>query len=252
MMKTLLLATLVATGLQVSAQCVPNQLYADSVYGVWPDTTENFINGMVNTFYSDTLNLLVPSDPSLINPSIPPNITVDSVQMVSVSGLPPGITVMCNSQTSGACTYLPNQVGCGLLQGTPTAAGTYPITINVTAYAYFLGVQSFPQAFTGYSITILPAGSGIGDIAVLSLDGVKNVPNPFTDHTNIEFNLAKAGVAHVKVFNLVGEQLWKATVQGKPGTNRVPFTLNTLENGIYLYSVEAGGLNFTGRMMVNR
>jgi hypothetical protein len=155
MMKTLLLAALVATGLQVSAQCVPDQLYADSVYGVWPDTTENFINGMVNVPYSDTLTLLVPSDPSLINPSFPSTVTVDSVQVVSVTGLPPGIVVSCNSQTGGACTYLPNQVGCGLLEGTPTAAGTYPITINVMAYATFIGVQSFPQAFTGYSITIM-------------------------------------------------------------------------------------------------
>lgn len=251
MMKTLLLAALVVAGLQVSAQCVPNQIYADSVYGVWPDTTENFVSGMVNTFYSDTLTLLVPSQANLIDPSLPP-ITLDSVQMTSVTGLPPGITVSCNSQTGGACTYLPNQVGCGLLEGTPTVTGTYPITINVMAYAYFIGVQSFPQAFTGYSITIAPAASGIGDIAVLTLDGVKNVPNPFTDHTTIEFNLAKSGTAQVKVFNLVGEQLWKTTVQGKPGSNRVPFTRTTLENGIYLYSVEAGGVNFTGRMMVNR
>ncbi|MEO8733723.1 MAG: T9SS type A sorting domain-containing protein [Flavobacteriales bacterium] len=251
-MKTLLLAILVATGLQVSAQCVPNQLYADSVYGVWPDTTQNFVSGMVNTFYSDTLTLLVPSQANLIDPALPSMIIVDSVQLSTVTGLPPGITVSCNSQTGGACTYLPNQVGCGLIQGTPTMAGTYPITLNVIAYATFLGVQALPQAFTGYSITIMPAAAGIGDIAVLTLDGVKNVPNPFTDRTTIEFNLAKAGMAHVKVFNLVGEQLWKTTVQGKPGSNRVPFTLNTLENGIYLYSVEAGGVNFTGRMMVNR
>ena len=251
MMKTLLLAALVATSLQVSAQCIPNQLYADSVYGVWPDTTQNFVNGMVNTFYSDTLTLLIPSNASLVDPSLP-SVTLDSVVMNSVSGLPPGITINCNSQTSAPCTYLPNHVGCGLLQGTPTVAGTYPITINVTAYAYFFGVQSFPHVFSGYSITILPAAAGIGDIAVLTLDGVKNVPNPFTDRTTIEFNLAKAGMAQVKVFNLVGEQLWKTTVQGKPGSNRVPFTLSTLENGIYLYTVEAGGLNFTGRMMVNR
>lgn len=251
MIRTLLFATLVAASFQVSAQCVPNQMYADSVYGVWPDTTQNFVNGMVNTFYSDTLTVLIPSQANLIDPSLPA-VTLDSVQMNNITGLPPGISVMCNSQTGGACTYLANQVGCGLLQGTPTVAGTYPITINVTAYATFFGVQSFPQAFTGYSITIMPAAAGIGDIAVLTLDGVKNVPNPFTDRTTIEFNLAKAGMAHVKVFNLVGEQLWKTTVQGKPGSNRVPFALNTLENGIYLYSVEAGGVNFTGRMMVNR
>jgi hypothetical protein len=252
MMRNLLLAVLVATALQASAQCVPNQMYADSVYGVWPDTLENFVGGMVNVFYSDTLTVLVPSDASLIDPTFPSFISIDSVQVDNVDGLPPGITVSCNSQTGASCTYLANQVGCGLLEGMPSQAGVFPITINVTAFASFGGVQAFPQAFSGYSIAIVPEVAGIGDITGVKLGGVKNVPNPFTDGTIIEFTLAKAGTAKVKVYNLVGEELWKSTVQGKVGSNRVPFALHTLENGIYLYSVEAGGVNFTGRMLVDR
>jgi hypothetical protein len=32
----------------------------------------------------------------------------------------------------------------------------------------------------------------------------------------------------------------------------VPFEVNELENGIYIYHVEAAGTTYTGRMMVNR
>ncbi len=69
MRKALLSIVVVLASFSASAQCTPNQLYADSVYGVWPDTTENFMSGVVNMFYSDTLNILVPTDAGLIDPN---------------------------------------------------------------------------------------------------------------------------------------------------------------------------------------
>jgi hypothetical protein len=252
MVRTLILTAFAAATLGASAQCVPNQLYADSVYGVWPDTLENFANGMVGVFYSDTLNILVPSSASAIDPSYPSFVTIDSVAMNQLTGLPPGIAVNCNSQTGAPCTYLANQVGCGLLEGTPTQAGTFDITIEVTVYVNFLGTQAIPRTFTGYSITVLPNTVGIGDIQAVGVDKARNVPNPFVGRTNIEFSLQHATAATITVFNLVGKQIWKETVQGKAGNNRVPFAASNLENGIYLFHVEAGGSNSTGRMVVNR
>ncbi len=253
MVRTLLVAACAAATFSASAQCVPNQLYADSVYGVWPDTLENFAGGMVGVFYSDTLQILVPSNASAIDPSYPSFVSIDSVRMDQLSGLPPGISVNCNSQTAGACTYLPNQIGCGLLEGTPTQEGTFPITIDVTVYLNVFGsAQAVPRSFTGYSITILPNTVGIGDIQAVDAGKARNVPNPFAGRTSIEFHLQRASPASITVFNLVGKQIWKQTVQGKAGNNRVPFSAETLENGIYLFHVEAAGQTSTGRMVVNR
>ncbi len=252
MVRTLLLAACAAAAFNATAQCVPNQLYADSVYGVWPDTTVNFANGMVGVFYSDTLNILVPSNASAIDPSYPSFVTIDSVRMDQLSGLPPGITVNCNSQTTAPCTYLASQVGCGLLEGTPTQAGTFDITIEVTVFINLFGTQAVPRTFTGYSITVLPNTVGIGDIQAVGADKARNVPNPFAGRTDIEFNLTRPSPATITVYNLVGEQIWKDTVQGRSGNNRVPFTANNLDNGMYLFHVEAGGTHSTGRMVVNR
>ena len=68
-MKQLVL-TLAAAALTTAAaaQCTPDPLYADSVFGVWPDTLENFKPGMVNVFYSDTLNLIIPTDANSLDP----------------------------------------------------------------------------------------------------------------------------------------------------------------------------------------
>ncbi len=252
MARTFILALLAAASMQLHAQCVPNQLYADSVFGAWPDTTTNFRNGMIGVPYSDTLNLLVPVNAGFIDPMYA-FFQIDSVAMVEVTGLPPGITVTCNSQTNAACTYLTGQVGCGLLEGTPTQMGTFPIVIKVLAYVKVLGsTQAVDYDFPGYSITISDNTTAVEDLQPARLGRVQNVPNPFADRTTIEFGLSKSAPVKVKVFNLVGERIWTRTVQGKAGVNRVAFDAPQLENGIYIYHVEAAGATFTGRMMLNR
>ncbi len=251
MTRTLLATAFLAMGLGGYSQCIPNQQYVDSVYGVWPDTTTNFIDGNVGVFYSDTLQVLVPGDAGLIDP-LYTGFNIDSVALTQITGLPPGIVIQCNSQTGAACTYLASQVGCGLLEGTPTSAGTYELNIEVTGYLQFFGVtQAVELVYTGYSITIGDM-IGVEDLAGVRIGKVQNVPNPFAERTMIEFNLTKAAPVKLKVFNLVGEELWNKTMQAKSGLNRLPFAVEGLESGIYIYRVEAAGNTYTGRMMVNR
>jgi len=250
MMKHLLLAAALTSGLMASAQCTPDQAYADSVYGVWPDTITDFAPGVLNVFYSDTLNLLVPSDAGLINPGFA-GFAIDSVQFTGVSGLPPGLSVVCNSQTGASCTYLTNNVGCGLIEGTPTVAGTYNLTLNVLAYVSLLGSPiPVPQTFTGYTIVIAPS-VGIAE-AEAGLAHVQNVPNPFSQRTSIEFNLLRGANTEVEVYNLLGERVWRTAVEGHPGVNRVGFDAEGMPDGIYLYKVRAGATTFTGRMVFRR
>lgn len=250
MKRTLLSGMFVAAALWAGAQCVPNPIYQDSLFGAWPDTTENFLPGTVDLAYSDTLFLLVPQDAGDINPLFS-GLMIDSVVYAGISGLPPGITVQCNSQTPAPCTFLPSQVGCGLLSGVPTTAGTYEMELAVIGYANFLGTSTpFDYVFPGYSITISPS-VGVNEVAT-ALGKVQNVPNPFATRTLIEFNVSKSTLARVKVFNLVGEELWSETVEARTGQNKVPFDASRMGSGVYLYKVEANGQVFTGRMVVNR
>ena len=246
----LLLAGLLTT--VAVAQCTPDPLYTDSIFGVWPDTLENFAAGTVGMAYSDTLNLLTPANAGDIDPLFS-LFTIDSIALDSASGLPPGLAVICNSQTSSACTYLPEQLGCGLIQGTPLQAGTFPITLNVTAYAHapLFGNQVLPQVFTGYTI-IVSGELGVETLAPLAFSHVRNVPNPVTDRTFIEYALNRPGMVKVKVFDLIGGEMWSGKVQGKQGLNRLPFDAGGLENGVYLYTVASNGASFTGRMVVSR
>ncbi len=249
MKQTILAAGFLLAGLNTFGQCVPNQLYADSIYGVWPDTTENFVGGLLNVFYSDTLNILVPSEAGLIDPEYE-GVTIDSVALLSVDNLPAGLAVNCNSQTSAPCTFITGQLGCGLIEGTPTTAGTYEMTLNVRAYA-FGGFIQVDQPFGGYRIIVAEDNSGLHAVSAIKPLDVRAVPNPTIGATSFMFNLPRASKARVQVFNLVGEKLWDRSVSGKQGTNTIAFDAGELESGVYLYSVEAGGHTYTSRLVVN-
>ncbi|MBV6405686.1 MAG: T9SS type A sorting domain-containing protein [Flavobacteriales bacterium] len=251
MKQTLLSLSLFLATTAASAQCVPNPLYADSAFGVWPDTTENFVSGMVNVFYADTLNMIVPQDAGEIDPQFA-GLMLDSVRLNNIAGLPPGLTVECNSQTGAACTYLTGILGCGAIVGTPTSEGVYPLTINVTAFANLLGNPvPVDYPFSGYSITIVPNNVGIAEEAV-ALGGVRNVPNPFMDRTTIEFQLNRPGAVTIRLFDLLGAEVRNMRMSGKAGLNRYVLNAQGLQDGLYLYKLESGGTSFTGRMVLSR
>ncbi len=128
MKRTLLLVVLIASVVSAKAQCTPNPLYTDSVFGVWPDTISDFRPGMLEVFYSDTLNLLIPSSALDISTDYP-DITIDSVQLVSVTGLPPGLAISCNSQTPASCSYSCNSTAT-YTQAPPTNSGSAKTTTH--------------------------------------------------------------------------------------------------------------------------
>ncbi len=255
-MKKAILFFFTALGLgSAQAQCTPDPLYTDSVFGVWPDTTENFKAAFLDVFYSDTLNLIAPVDAELIDPDLPP-VDIDSVQLLSLDGLPPGLSVTCNSHTSASCTYLPEQLGCGLIEGTPTATGTFPLLLTVAGWSTINVGIPFPVSqeitFTGYEIVVNEVNTGIAVNFQPGLANVHNVPNPFASRTTIEFQVGRAGDARVRVFNMVGEELWVQQVQAKVGANKVVFEGGELPAGVYLYKVESGSETYTGRMALQR
>ena len=246
-----LLVGAACAGAMYAQPCTPDPLYADSVFGVWPDTTTNFMSGTVGVVYAQQMDIIVPENAGEIDPNFS-FVTIDSIALTGIDGLPAGLEVTCASQTAASCTYLAGVLGCGVIQGVPTNPGMYELTLNVMAHGNFLGnVMSIPYSFTGYRIEV------DGEISVGELDGPilgasRNVPNPFTARTSIEFSLAAAGTVQVRVFNLLGEELWTRTVDGRPGLNKVAFEGGDLGDGVYLYKVETGQNTSTGRMVLRR
>jgi len=249
MKKILLLTILAFTATNVvNAQCTPNPLYADSIFGVWPDTITGFEPAMEGVWWTDTLDFKIPTESGDIDPNFPGNL-IDSVSLTTITNLPPGIVYYCNSNTPAPCTFLGGMQGCGLLEGIPTAEGTYDIDIDIMAFV-LVGSITMPvqYSFTGYSITVGPLGvvENSGNISKVE----QNVPNPFSNETKIDVYLRNGANIELTVHDMVGKTLYQTIERGIPGKNELVFEANDLGQGIYLYTIESGGESVTRRMIV--
>ena len=74
-------------------------------------------------------------------------------------------------------------------------------------------------------------------------------PNPTNGVANVEFNTKSAGMATLEVFNLIGERVAFETLGNLPaGLNRANLDLSSVEAGIYLVNLNAGGETTTMRI----
>ncbi len=234
----------VVTGTQAQT-CTPDPQYATND-GIWPDTTTNFNGGVVGVAYNQNITVTVPQDTTIGSPPFTTTIPFDSVHMVSMSNLPPGLTYMCSPSI---CTWLGGTSGCAAIYGTPTTAGTYSLSIVVNAY---VGGSTTPivENVNGYKI-IISAGVGISENSSLLFEVKQNMPNPFSGKTTIVFSSPSEEKVKISVYNMLGKIVIEKKIEAVKGENEVEIDGKNLTGGMYFYTVEYKGKTVTRRMMVN-
>lgn len=79
----------------------------------------------------------------------------------------------------------------------------------------------------------------------------QNYPNPFNPATIIKFDLPKAGLVSLKIYNLLGQQVSELVNQNlNAGVYEYNFDGAGLPSGVYFYRLETGGVIETKRMML--
>jgi hypothetical protein len=233
-MKKLLLSftVVVVAAINLRAQsCLPNAQYADSVYGVWPDTTTNFPPATQNLFYSANLDFKVPLDATLASSQAPPGSTIQSFVVTGVAGLPVGFDYVCNASS---CTYNGGAAGCANVFGTTSQTGTFNVTINITATVLVtvFGVTTpltEPTSFTGYKIVVGAAGTIEQVIAPIVVS-----PNPANDEIKIEGISASMKASKVEITNIEGKVVASKEVAN---SSNFSFDLAGMKAGIYFVNV---------------
>lgn len=77
----------------------------------------------------------------------------------------------------------------------------------------------------------------------------QNYPNPFNPSTSISFVLPEAGVATLKVYDMLGREV--ATLANgvfAQGEHSVRFDAGNLSSGVYLYELRSGNTRITNKM----
>lgn len=228
-MKQLLLSLTITLGSLASAfgqSCTPGANYADSTFGAWPDTTENFPPAYVGVLYTTDLNFKVPSDAGDVDAAYS-GFTIQSFVVDAVSGLPSGMDYTCNISN---CTYAGGDNGCAQISGTESVAGEYDVTIDITATLEYMSTTfDVPYQFTGYKINV-------GNLGLIEsvVNKINVSPNPANDKITLSGLNPLMKISSVSLTNMEGKKVKDVSLT----SSEMEVNISDLDNGVYFVVVE--------------
>ncbi len=116
----------------------------------------------------------------------------------------------------------------------------------VSSAPYFGGYQIQPRAYSDFITT------GISDPkpVVTRYRLEQNYPNPFNPKTTIRYELKSAGKVSLRVFNILGQQVYAFSAKQSAGAHSVAFDGSKVPSGIYFYKLEAGDFQAVKKMIL--
>lgn len=114
--------------------------------------------------------------------------------------------------------------------------------------------EYFDKGFEPQAIKLRDIISGIsGSELVSEFKLYSNYPNPFNPSTVIQFDLPKAGLVNLKVFDILGREVATLINEEKqPGIYKVKFDAESLSSGVYVYRIVTGDFIQTRKMILLR
>lgn len=153
------------------------------------------------------------------------------------------------SGLSQATTLFSAEAALGTTQNT---AMTAPICTEVKsdgAYIYMMGTNN---GIAAYQIST-EGGVGIKDATVQDYTSLQNSPNPAKSITNITYKLAESAQVELAVWDITGRKI-ATLVNEKQGEGEysIPFDVNSLNDGIYIYQLTTGNQIVAKKMIVKK
>ena len=79
----------------------------------------------------------------------------------------------------------------------------------------------------------------------------RNYPNPFNSTTTISYQIPKAGLVTLKIYNALGKEVATAVEEFKPaGRYEFEFDGSALPSGVYFYRIVAGNYTSVKKMIL--
>ncbi len=218
------------TGIQVSAQCVPDTDCTDinNTGAICPEILPDVILGEP---YEVVLTVIPPSEYVFEGNRL----DISYIDIDSVLNFPPGMTY-----TANATRFYANSAYCIFVSGIPTQTGIFPLTLYVTPYIRIplFGIIKGPQTVDNTSVVISVQNvTSTEFINTKQFEVFQNAPNPFSQGTRIGFYTPISDNINLKIYNILGEQIYEESSLVVPGENFFNFDGSGLLPGSYLYLV---------------
>jgi hypothetical protein len=239
-----LLITLLLTfwvGLQLSAQCSPDPACADTLEP-GESCPAQFPQVIMNEAYDQVITFML----ALEFEHSGTVYTLDSIAVDSIRNIPPGMTY-----TTSAAGYVPEEVYCSQLAGTPTEAGDFALAFYLEPFIDFgSGPVSLGQFVDDTSIVITVIDrTGIDPFQVDQFRVLPVSPNPYSEITRLGFYTPFDDRVQLQVFNILGERMHEELLGASPGEHHFEFNGNGLLPGTYFYRVTNAKRPHTGKFI---
>jgi|GEM_PF-1640085 len=178
---------------------------------------------------------------------------VTRVEVVSVDGVPPGMTTAASDTPS---EWTEGESGCFLLSGTPTTVGEYDVTFNVILDIKYVvnltgnvGTFTTPQAApVPYSMRVLNNAS----IEDFSTVGLNLFPNPANDMFSVSYPSTGSDMATINVTDMSGKTVYAANKSISAQGGNIQIGTDGLANGMYRVTFASGNINTASKLVVSK
>ena len=281
MKKILLSIMVIFVSVNLYSQCSPDPMYQDSTYNIWPDTITNLPVVIQSTLYHTELDIKTPAtlieaaagdssftqlDTTILGSSYSFQLAdwpVDSMSLVSVDGLPNGLSLSCAYSN---CVLPGNVLTCASVDGiTSDPVGVYPITIWVDVYTHGtldLGIIQYPlstslyeatgsyESVNGYKI-IISSTSSFELFNSNEFTLMQNVPNPTNGITTINYNTPNSEYVEFFITDVYGKIIYIENFTSNSGLNSINL-VQKLNPGFYTYSIRNAEKTISKRMIISQ
>lgn len=233
--------------------CSPDPLFTAA--GIYPDSAIGLTNALVGQAYSENITIVTPTDTDVVYLGQTINVTIDNIDLTSVTGLPNNFTYACDPPN---CSFTGGTIECAELYSTvnPTMTdiGLYPIIFETTTYVSgvpIIGTTTQDDVIDYYYIEILDNTTSTINQFDNNTFELKNIyPNPVNDQSKIQFITGEPKDVVFSVFNYLGEKIDEQIITANRGVNDIFINANNYPNGMYLYSINNGEKIISKRMVI--
>ncbi len=220
------------------AQCTPDMSITSP--GIYPDEITNLPEAYVGQPYIAQIDVLTPLDTSVSLSGLNVNVTIDNIELTSVTGLPNNFSYSCNPPT---CIFPGGTYACAEIFSTsnPTSAdiGYYPLTMTTSTLAInvpLIGSITQLDTVDYFYIDISNTAATIEQLTNSTLKILDVYPNPVSNQANFQFVIGKSEHVDFYIIDCLGKIISYKKIHAVTGVNKFQFDLSEFSEGIYSYS----------------
>ncbi|MEA3462977.1 MAG: T9SS type A sorting domain-containing protein [Bacteroidota bacterium] len=226
--------------LLLSGQCVPDTVNCIDIDNPGEICPLILPVAELDSLYDETVTVIPPG--SFLFGETQLNIL--HIRIDSVKNMPPGIDYFPNADI-----LYPDTAYCIQLTGTPTEVGVDTLAIYITAMVDILeGVEYQVVDDTSLVLKVVEV-LGTDPYKVTEFQVFQNVPNPFSDITRLACYSPVSDRIELRVYNMLGVQVYQETDHVVPGEHYFKFDGSELQGGTYFYQVKTSETYYTGKLI---